>query len=146
MIIKAKYPSLERPYMRTVKQGFGSIYGGNQISDVANQDRLENIFNTSTENMFEGSKIFTYINLNTGQELVFTNESAFLINQSETVIIEIDTVHALEFINESNWVPSGVIDPIDTLLESLEARSQYFENETSTRELLNNLNNCKEDE
>ena len=144
MIIKAKYPTLERPYMRTVKQGFGSLYGGNQISDVANQDRLENIVNTSTENMFEGSKIFTYINLNTGQELVFTNESAFLINQSETVIIEIDTVHALEFINESNWVPSEVIDPIDALLELLEARSQYFENETSTRELLNNLNNCEQ--
>lgn len=34
MIIKAKYPSLERPYMRTVKQGFGSLYGGNQVSNV----------------------------------------------------------------------------------------------------------------
>jgi len=36
MIIKAKYPTLERPYMRTVNQGFGSLYGGNQISDVSN--------------------------------------------------------------------------------------------------------------
>lgn len=46
MIIKAKYPSLERPYMRTVKQGFGSLYGGNQISDVTNtitEREIENI-------------------------------------------------------------------------------------------------------
>jgi len=46
MIIKAKYPTLERPYMRTVNQGFGSLYGGNQISDVSNtitERTLENI-------------------------------------------------------------------------------------------------------
>jgi len=34
MYIKAKYNNLIRPYMRTVKQGFGSLYGGNQTSDV----------------------------------------------------------------------------------------------------------------
>jgi len=46
MVIKANYPSLERPYMRTVKQGIGSLYGGNQVSDVSNtitERTLENI-------------------------------------------------------------------------------------------------------
>ena len=41
--IKAKYNNLVRPYMRTVKQGFGSLYGGNQISDVTNIERLDTI-------------------------------------------------------------------------------------------------------
>ena len=35
MIIKAKYPSLKRPYMLCEKQGYGSYRGGN-VSNVNN--------------------------------------------------------------------------------------------------------------
>ena len=54
-IIKAKYNNLVRPYMKVVKQGFGSVYGGNQTSDVTNVDsRASNgqVGSTSTSNMF----------------------------------------------------------------------------------------------
>lgn len=34
MIIKAKYPTPERPYMYDRFQGFGSLYGGNHSSNV----------------------------------------------------------------------------------------------------------------
>ena len=73
--IKAKYNNLVRPYMRIEKQGFGSLYGGNQISDISNSERLENVGSSSTDNMFVGNRLFSYTNLNTGQQLVFTNDS-----------------------------------------------------------------------
>ena len=48
--IKAKYDNLIRPYMRTVKQGFGSLYGGNQISDVTNIENERTIENDNESN------------------------------------------------------------------------------------------------
>ena len=48
--IKAKYDNLIRPYMRTVKQGFGSLYGGNQISDVTNIEDERTIENDNESN------------------------------------------------------------------------------------------------
>ena len=102
--IKAKYNNLVRPYMRVEKQGFGSVYGGNQISDVSNSERLDNIVNSSTGNMFVGNRLFSYTNLNTGQQLVFTNDSVFIVDNSTSDITEIDTQVALQFINESEWV------------------------------------------
>ena len=103
-IIKAKYNNLVRPYMRTEKQGFGSLYGGNQISDVSNSERLDNIVNSSTGNMFVGNRLFSYTNLNTGKQLVFTNDSVFIVDNSTSSITEIDTQVALQFINQSEWV------------------------------------------
>ena len=103
-IIKAKYNNLIRPYMRTEKQGFGSLYGGNQISDVSNSERLDNVGSSSTDNMFVGSRLFSYTNQNTGQQLVFTNDSVFLVNESNSTITEIDTERALEFVNNSDWL------------------------------------------
>lgn len=49
-IIKAKYNNLIRPYMRTVKQGFGSRYGGNQASDVTNIENERIIENENESN------------------------------------------------------------------------------------------------
>jgi len=103
-IIKAKYNNLVRPYMRTVQQGFGSLYGGNQVSDVTNSERLENISNSSTKKMFAGNRFFSYTNQNTGQQLVFTNDSVFLVNESDSTITEIDTERALQFVNNSDWL------------------------------------------
>ena len=114
-IIKAKYNNLVRPYMRTEKQGFGSLYGGNQISDVSNSERLDNIVNSSTGNMFVGNRLFSYTNLNTGKQLVFTNDSVFIVDNSNSSITEIDTQVALQFINESDWV-KDVEAPIENLL------------------------------
>ena len=47
---KAKYNNLIRPYMRTVKQGFGSLYGGNQTSDVTNIEDTRTIENENESN------------------------------------------------------------------------------------------------
>lgn len=38
MIIKAKYDSLYRPFMKTERQGFGSLYGGNHSSVITNNN------------------------------------------------------------------------------------------------------------
>ncbi len=38
MIIKSKYNNFIRPYMRTVRQGFGSLYGGNHSANVDNNN------------------------------------------------------------------------------------------------------------
>lgn len=105
-IIKAKYNNLVRPYMKVVKQGFGSVYGGNQISSVTNVDsRASNgqVGSTSTGNMFIGNRVLSYVNLNTGQELIFTNDSVFIVNQSTLSLTEIDTLTALSFVNSSDW-------------------------------------------
>ena len=107
MYIKAKYPKVGRDWYRQGEQGFGSLYGGNQISNI---DRLQerytarNFTNTSTSQMFQGNIISIYTNTNNGNELVFTNESVFLINNSTLNITEINTERALEFINESDWL------------------------------------------
>lgn len=48
MIIKAKYPKIGNEY--TGIQGFGSLYGGNQASNVVNIDSREdngNIINSN---------------------------------------------------------------------------------------------------
>jgi len=50
MYIKAKYDNLIRPYMRIEKQGFGSLYGGNQISDVNNIEDKRTIENDNESN------------------------------------------------------------------------------------------------
>ena len=54
--------------------------------------------------MFGGNIVSIYVNTNNGNELVFTNESVFLINNSTLNITEINTERALEFINESDWL------------------------------------------
>ena len=147
--IKAKYNNLIRPYMRTVKQGFGSLYGGNQTSDVTNIDsRLSSgqIDNTSTSYMFGGGKVYVYLNNNTGTQLIFVNQSVFILSQSNLTLNEIDTERALEFINESNWAPVTDLDTKDLLLALLKDRADYFENETATRALLQELQNCETNE
>jgi hypothetical protein len=42
-IIKAKYNNFIRPYMRTERQGFGSLYGGNHNAVVDNNNSDRNI-------------------------------------------------------------------------------------------------------
>ena len=49
MIIKAKYPRVGNKYVGF--QGFGSLNGGNQISDVTKIDRLETLV-TVNESIF----------------------------------------------------------------------------------------------
>ena len=104
MYIKAKYPKVGREWYRQGEQGFGSLYGGNQISDVTNNASSNLTSRLSTSQMFVGSIISVYTNTNNGNELVFTNESVFLISNSTLNITEIDTERALEFINESDWL------------------------------------------
>ena len=106
MYIKAKYPKVGNEYggPQAKAQGFGSLYGGNQISDVTNNASRSLTSRLSTSQMFVGNIISIYTNTNNGNELVFTNESVFLISNSTLNITEIDTERALEFINESDWL------------------------------------------
>ena len=109
MYIRAKYPKVGNEYggPQAGPQGFGSLYGGNQVSDVENiYERFGNrlISSVSNSEMFGGNIVSVYVNTNNGNELVFTNESAFLINNSTLEITEINTERALEFINESDWL------------------------------------------
>ena len=93
-----------REWYRQGVQGFGSTYGGNQISNVDNNAISNLTSRLSTSEMFGGNIVSVYVNTNNGNELVFTNESVVLINNSTLNITEIDTVRALEFINESDWL------------------------------------------
>ena len=148
MIIKAKYPALYRPYMQDVYQGIGGLGTSHNNSVVTQLDSRQSdgqIDSTSTSYMFGGGKLFVYSNINTGSQLIFVNESVFIINNSENILNEIDTDRALEFINDSDWAPASEPNLIDVLIASLKARSEYFENETATRELLTNLQNCTDE-
>tara|TARA_R110002124_G_scaffold283982_1_gene460617 strand:- start:729 stop:926 length:198 start_codon:yes stop_codon:yes gene_type:complete len=53
MIIKAKYPKVGNEYVGF--QGVGSLYGGNQISNVTRIDRLETLV-TVNESLFPNNK------------------------------------------------------------------------------------------
>ena len=147
-IIKAKYPSLKRPYMFTEEQGYGAYRGGN-VSDVTQIDSRGSdgqIDNTSTSYMFGGNSVSVYVNNNTGTQIIFVNESIFILSQSDLTLEQINIERALEFINESNWAPEVEPDTKDILLASLKERAEYFENETATRALLQELQNCETDE
>ena len=50
MYIKAKYPKVGREWYRQGVQGFGSLYGGNQISNVSRLDREDTIVNVNNSN------------------------------------------------------------------------------------------------
>jgi hypothetical protein len=52
MYIKAKYPKVGNEYGGTQAkaQGFGSLYGGNQISNVSRLDREDTIVNVNNSN------------------------------------------------------------------------------------------------
>jgi len=50
MYIKAKYPKVGREWYRQGVQGFGSTYGGNQVSDVNRLDREDTIVNVNNSN------------------------------------------------------------------------------------------------
>jgi len=104
MYIKAKYPKVGREWYRQGVQGFGSLYGGNQVSDVESEIYERYISGLSTSEMFGGNIVSIYTNTNNGNELVFTNESVFLVDSSTLDITEINTERALEFINESDWL------------------------------------------
>ena len=109
MYIKAKYPKVGNEFggPQAGVQGFGSLYGGNQVSDVTNIDTRSNdglVSRLSTSDMFGGNILSVYININNRDELVFTNDSVFLIDQSTLEITSIDTDRALQFINESEWL------------------------------------------
>tara|TARA_R110002167_G_scaffold114533_1_gene288377 strand:- start:360 stop:527 length:168 start_codon:yes stop_codon:yes gene_type:complete len=52
MYIKAKYPKVGNEYggPQAKAQGFGSLYGGNQISNVSRLDREDTIVNVNNSN------------------------------------------------------------------------------------------------
>ena len=52
MYIKAKYPKVGNKYggPQAKAQGFGSLYGGNQISDITKIDREDTIVNVNNSN------------------------------------------------------------------------------------------------
>lgn len=50
MYIKAKYPKVGREWYRQGVQGFGSLYGGNQISEVSRLDREDTIVSVNNSN------------------------------------------------------------------------------------------------
>ena len=148
MIIKAKYPKTNRWYMHCDSQGYGAYRGGN-ISNITQIDSRESdgqVESTSTGYMFGGGKVSIYINDNTGTQLIFVNQSVFILSQSDLTLDEIDTERALEFINDSNWAPVTTPDTKDVLLASLRDRAEYFENELATRALLQELQNCETNE
>lgn len=43
MIIRKKYPALERPFMQTTFQGYGSGRQGN-ISNITNEDTIHGVY------------------------------------------------------------------------------------------------------
>lgn len=106
MYIKAKYPKVGNEFggSQAGVQGFGSLYGGNQVSDITNESTVNTFSRLSNNDMFESNIISIYVNINNGNELVFTNESVFLVDNSTLNITEINTERALEFINESDWL------------------------------------------
>tara|TARA_B110001450_G_scaffold138065_1_gene129517 strand:- start:180 stop:620 length:441 start_codon:yes stop_codon:yes gene_type:complete len=146
MYIKAKYPKVGNEFggPNAGPQGFGSLYGGNQTSNVIELDtRASNgsVGSVSTSQMFGGNVISIYNNTNSGIQLIFTNDSAFIVSDSDGVVTEIDTLRALEFINDSNFV---YVDPVVTiLLDALQARATYFENTDGSRILLETFKNCE---
>ena len=93
--------------------------------------------------MFGSNVISIYNNTNSGIQLVFTNDSAFIVSDSDGVVTEIDTIRALEFINDSNFVYEEPLDEVTTLLDALQARATYFENTDGSRTLLETFKNCE---
>ena len=150
MYIKAKYPKVGNEFggPNAGPQGFGSLYGGNQTSNVIELDtRASNgsVGSTSTSQMFGSSVISIYNNTNSGIQLIFTNDSAFIVSDSDGVVTEIDTIRALEFINDSNFVYEEPLDEVTVLLDALQARAIYFENTDGTRILLETFKNCEDE-
>lgn len=130
MYIKAKYPKVGREWYRQGVQGFGSLYGGNQVSDVENNATSNTLNRISTSEMFGGNIISIYVNINNGNELVFTNESIFIVNNSTLSITEVSTERALEFINESNWVyKNPIADLIKNFLDRVDGDGGTLDNE-----------------
>ena len=56
MYIKAKYPKVGNEFggPNARPQGFGSLYGGNQVSDVTRSDRNENLTTENESNFPKG--------------------------------------------------------------------------------------------
>ena len=130
MYIKAKYPKVGREWYRQGVQGFGSLYGGNQISDVTNNATSNLTSRFSTSQMFGGNIVSIYVNINNGNELVFTNESVFIVNNSTLNITEVSTERALDFINESNWVyKNPIADLIKSFLDRVDEDGGTLDNE-----------------
>ena len=150
MYIKAKYPKVGNEFggPNAGPQGFGSLYGGNQTSNVIELDtRASNgsVGSVSTSQMFGGNVISIYNNINSGIQLIFTNDSAFIVSDSDGVVTEIDTIRALEFINDSNFVYEEPIYEVTILLDALQARATYFENTDGSRTLLETFKNCEDE-
>ena len=128
MYIKAKYPKVGNEFggPNAKPQEFGSLYGGNQTSNVVQMDsRASNgsINSVSTSEMFGGNVVSIYTNTNNGTQLIFTNDSAFIVSDSDSSVTEIDTVTALEFANDSNFVfeePINLISNVDFSQEGSE--------------------------
>ena len=64
MIIKSKYNNFVRPYMRTERQGFGSLYGGNHDAVVDNNNESNSLVNVNESELFSDSGYTSVINNN----------------------------------------------------------------------------------
>tara|TARA_R110002050_G_scaffold230124_1_gene365667 strand:+ start:243 stop:575 length:333 start_codon:yes stop_codon:yes gene_type:complete len=64
MIIKSKYNNFIRPYMRTVRQGFGSAYGGNHSAVVNNNNQENSSVNINESELFLDSGDTSIVNNN----------------------------------------------------------------------------------
>tara|TARA_R110000744_G_C19161733_1_gene540563 strand:+ start:108 stop:440 length:333 start_codon:yes stop_codon:yes gene_type:complete len=108
MYIKAKYPKVGNEYggANAKPQGFGSLYGGNQTSDVSQEDSRAldgSVDSVSSGYTFGGGKTLVYTNDNDGTEFVFSNESVVIDNQSTSDIEEINTESTTLTENESSF-------------------------------------------
>ena len=122
MYIKAKYPKVGNEFggPNAGPQGFGSLYGGNQTSNVIELDTRAlngSVGSVSTSQMFGSNVISIYNNTNSGIQLIFTNDS--------------------------NFVYEEPLDELAVLLDALQARATYFENTDGTRILLETFKNCE---
>tara|TARA_R110002012_G_scaffold14698_4_gene60154 strand:- start:1093 stop:1410 length:318 start_codon:yes stop_codon:yes gene_type:complete len=93
MIIKSKYNNFVRPYMRTERQGFGSLYGGNHSAVVLNNNQETSSVNINDSELFSDSGDTSVINNNntSGQSVGIrgsisdSNHNSLIDNNNETI-------------------------------------------------------------
>ena len=145
--IRAKYDSLYRPFMKHERQGFGSLYGGNQTS-IINQiaSRLSDGFITRSvaSQMFVSATINDITNANAQRILNYSNTSLWLEGASNIVLNTLNSERTLynEIVSSGSGNVSDIVSNIlERIIESsglseyedlkadMVARASYFEGE-----------------
>ena len=141
MIIKAKYPKVGNKYVGF--QGFGSLNGGNQISNVTKIDRLDNL-TTANESIFPKDTIKEITRSLKNRSTYYENElnTIKILNEGNPIggspiseIISIERTDTLVAVHESVFP----LNPAEVIVMRLEDRSTYYENEVATLKILNDL-------